>query len=118
MPSPIAPPIDVLPLIERCMGDRDFVREMLSLFRQQMTQHLAKLSDCIAAGDVEGVRKVAHAMKGSAANLSANALSALCATAEHRAKTGTLPPASALDAIRIEFDRVIAYYPTVESRLS
>jgi HPt (histidine-containing phosphotransfer) domain-containing protein len=117
MPPTADVPIVFETLLERCMGDAGFCREMLGLFKQQMTAHLATLDQAMAVKDVEGVRKVTHAMKGSSANLSADALSARCAAAEQTAKSAALPAASAIDAIKLEYARVIAYYPTIEARL-
>jgi HPt (histidine-containing phosphotransfer) domain-containing protein len=111
------PPIEIESLLARCMGDKDFTREMLGLFRDQFTQHLAALEAGVAAGDCEAVRKTVHSMKGSAANLSAAALTKACAAIELAAKSGQLPPASAVAALKDEFQRVLVYYPTVESRL-
>lgn len=99
------------------MGDAAFCREMLGLFQKQMTEHLATLDARLVAKDVEGVRKVTHAMKGSSANLSADGLATLCAAAEQSAKAGLLPSQSAVEAIKQEYARVIAYYPTIEARL-
>ncbi len=110
-------PIEFESLLARCMGDKDFTREMLGLFRTQFSQNLAALEVGIAAGDTEAVRKSAHAMKGSAANLSAAPLSKLCAAVESEAKSAKMPPASAVEALKAEYQRVLAYYPTVESRL-
>ena len=117
MPSPADTPIVFETLLERCMGDAGFCREMLGLFKTQMTEHLTTLDARMAAKDVDGVRKVTHAMKGSSANLSADHLASLCSAAEQAAKAGSLPAQSAVDAIKQEYARVIAYYPTIESRL-
>lgn len=99
------------------MGDAGFCREMLGLFRRQMTDHFATLDAALAARDVDSVRRVTHAMKGSSANLSADDLAGLCAAAEQTAKSGRVPDPSEIERIRQEYTRVIAYYPTIESRL-
>jgi HPt (histidine-containing phosphotransfer) domain-containing protein len=110
-------PIETESLLARCMADKDFLREMLVLFQDQFTQNLAVLERAIGAGDTDATREAAHAMKGSAANLSAARLSDLCAAIDLTAKSGRLPPASAVEAVKAEFQRVLAYYPTVQSRL-
>ena len=110
-------PIEIESLLARCMGDKDFTREMMGIFRDQAAQHLAAMEAGLKAGDAEAVRKVAHAMKGSAANLSAAALAKVCSTVEQDAKTGKLPSAAVAAALKQELARVLAYYPTIEAKL-
>ena len=110
-------PIEFESLLARCMGDKGFTREMLGLFREQFAQNLAVLEANLASGDIEAARRTAHAMKGSAANLSAAPLSNLCAAIEMEARSGRFPAASAVEAMKGELQRVLAYYPTIEGRL-
>ena len=84
------PPIDTPSLLERCLNDPAFVREILSLFREQTLQWLPNLRQRIKAGDPAGTEEIAHSLKGSAANLSAYRLSQICAELEHCAHTGRI----------------------------
>lgn len=114
---PTEAPIDTESLINRCMGDADFVKEILDIFQEQAAEHLAKLQDRVRAGDADGAREVAHGMKGSAANLSAERLSKLSADLEHAARSGSLEHAGdSVTEIQAELDRCVAFFPTVIER--
>ena len=61
----------------------------------------------IESGDTDGVRRGAHAFKGSCAALGLRHLQALCATLESRGGVGTAAEAhSTLAAMEAELDRL------------
>jgi len=105
-----AVPIDVQSLQERCLGDAAFVREVLGIFKRQGVTFVANLRRNLSDGDAVGLAKSAHALKGSAANISACALSAL--SGELEASAAAISPAEGqvrMAAIAAEFERVIAF---------
>jgi HPt (histidine-containing phosphotransfer) domain-containing protein len=107
-------PVEIESLLARCMGDKDFTAEMLELFRQQATAHVAELDRLQALGDAAAMTKPAHGLKGSAANLSAMKLTELTAALETAGKSADLAAATELlPQVRAEFDRVLAYFPTI-----
>jgi CheY-like chemotaxis protein len=63
-----------------------------------------RLAECLAAGDTEAARRLAHTLKGTAATLGADALSASAARLEALIKAA--PPGLGLDALRPEMDAV------------
>jgi CheY-like chemotaxis protein/HPt (histidine-containing phosphotransfer) domain-containing protein len=63
-----------------------------------------ELADAVAAGDAEGTRRLAHALKGSMANLGAGRLSRVAARLEHPDDTDE--PAAVIGEVRREFGRV------------
>jgi HPt (histidine-containing phosphotransfer) domain-containing protein len=63
----------------------------------------------IAAGDADALRKAAHALKGSSANLGAQQVSAVSAELEKLGRSGTVQGAEALFArLESEFARALA----------
>jgi HPt (histidine-containing phosphotransfer) domain-containing protein len=106
------PPIDVPSLFDRCMNDSAFVKEILDLFREQAVANLSALAQALEAGDAEQVWKLAHTLKGSAANVSADHLSETFAEIEQVAHKEAFDRAKAmLVEVRNEFDRVVAFFP-------
>jgi HPt (histidine-containing phosphotransfer) domain-containing protein len=97
-PARDRPPIDFGSLVQRCMGDPRFAQAMLAMFAQQAPPMVRDLRSHLAAGDVARAASVAHALKGSAANVSAQPLSEAAAAIEDRCRAGdmgTMPDAMA-----------------------
>jgi Amt family ammonium transporter len=89
-PSASAPEsaIDVHQLAERCLGDREFIHELLQVFVTRARSSVARLGESIADGRMDNVASLAHELKGSAGNVSACRLSAAVADLEIAARTG------------------------------
>ena len=64
-------PIDRDALFKRCMGDPEIVAEMIQIFREDVNERLQKIRDAVARGDAPALSAAAHALKGSAGNISA-----------------------------------------------
>ena len=80
--GPAGPPIDREALMKRVGGDEDLFREIVRLFLVDCPIRVAAIQAAVAGGDPEEVRTAAHALKGSAGNLSALALTAAARTLE------------------------------------
>jgi HPt (histidine-containing phosphotransfer) domain-containing protein len=65
---------DVQEALQRADGDPVFLRELAELFLLRSQQLLDELEQRLAAEDLVAVRGVAHALKGSAAELAAKEL--------------------------------------------
>jgi HPt (histidine-containing phosphotransfer) domain-containing protein len=61
-------------LVERCMGNLEFVERVLSKFQQRFGENLEALEQAVEAHDPEGVVRVAHRLKGESANVAAQGL--------------------------------------------
>jgi two-component system sensor histidine kinase/response regulator len=62
--------------LRRLMGDEDLVRSILTGFIKALPQDISAIRDGLAELDSTALRRSAHTLKGSAANVGANALSA------------------------------------------
>ena len=82
--------IDRQQLLGRCLNDPAFMRQMLDVFSNFVPQTVANLRAALDAGDVEATRRFAHTLKGSAANVSAEALRQIAFAAEQSASKGDL----------------------------
>ena len=67
-------------------GDRDTVLEVLALFRTDTALRFARMRDGLSAADLPGIRAQAHAIKGSAVQVGARSLAALCQRIEHESQ--------------------------------
>jgi len=74
--------IDFEGLLERCMGNLDFVERVLERFQQRFPQQLAELERLLEMEDAEQLALAAHRMKGNSANVSARGLQQVAAEIE------------------------------------
>jgi HPt (histidine-containing phosphotransfer) domain-containing protein len=60
--------------LERCDGDRDFLRSIVRVFRQNLPRGIAILRSAVEVGDAPRIEIQAHALAGIAATLAAQDL--------------------------------------------
>jgi PAS domain S-box-containing protein len=82
--------------LRRMMGDQDFAREIAVGFLEELPRLLSTLKEEASREDMESVWKQAHKMKGSAANVGAEALSEVALELEQTGKTGDLTVVASL----------------------
>jgi two-component system sensor histidine kinase/response regulator len=105
-----APPIDMTSLQDRCLGDSDFAMQMLSLFAEQAPRQVAALGASIVEADAKLVSRLAHGLKGSAANLSANTMSAQASKLEEMGRDAMLDGAQqTMELLQAELQRCIEF---------
>jgi len=67
----------------RSMIGAEGAEDMVRLFLRSLPERQAELHDAVGAGDIERIRKAGHAIKGMAAAVGANALSAVGLQLQH-----------------------------------
>ena len=88
-------------------GEPEFVVELIDHFLGETPIRLASIGQAIAAGNAEGLNRLAHSLKSSCGNLGAMHMSSICATLEQAGADATLEHAgTALEAAYAEFERV------------
>lgn len=116
-PSPAThkePPVDMEHLNMFTDGDPDEEKELLDLFFEQAELSIAELEvNCGDEGD-EGWKKAAHRIKGSAANLGAKSLSAVCTEAENNYTDNQVTKESMLADIKIKLNDVRCFFEIPE----
>jgi ammonium transporter, Amt family len=80
--------LNMTELSERCMGDRQFIDELLQIFARKARGNVARLHDSIKTGQREEIARVAHELKGSAGNVAAGRLCQAVAELEAAARMG------------------------------
>ena len=85
-------------------GGATLVREVTALFRTEVPARLEAAREAAAAGQCAAVRRAAHSLRSSCAQLGALRMSALSEKVEMLSAQGTLDPISALlDLLEEEF---------------
>ncbi len=87
------PPIAYDDLLERCLGSTDFLKGLLKRCESAWAKDISALTDAIRSKDPAAVSRAAHALKGSAANLSATTVQKLAGQIESLARAGDLTTA-------------------------
>lgn len=110
----LAAPIDARSLAERCLSNVDLVERLIDRFRVQAGEAIDQIRGAVDRQVSEDARRLAHALKGVAANLSAEALRAAAADLETAARDGDLSRGAAqVDRLKQEFDRCLTAIPWV-----
>ncbi len=78
----------VLAGLERDLGAREVVREVVQLFLEQLSHRRPAVLDAAAAGDLLGVRRAAHTLGSASAIVGAVELLGLCRELEACRLTG------------------------------
>ena len=100
-PAPASPaatsqqPIDAESLLRRCRGKGPLAERLLVQFEQQLAGQVESLRESLGRSDRESLTRLAHAVKGSAANMSAGALSDAAAELERLAASADPDAAAA-----------------------
>lgn len=104
------PAVDFTSLLHRCMGRTELANRLLQKFSDQGESDLGELGEALAQKDSERVRLVAHRIKGSAANISAEALSECASRLERMGREKELGcAAETLDELRGRFEAVLQF---------
>lgn len=75
-------------LWERFGGDEEIVKDILESFFQEAPEFLEKIKEAIHNQDMEDIESISHALKGTAANVNADALRKATLELETQAKKG------------------------------
>ena len=105
-PGPVLDPA-VLETLRRLTppGEPDVLTEVLRIFLDEVPARVARLRNAWAARNIEEVHRSAHSLKGSAGNIGARRLHAVCSQLD---EIDDLDAAAALvAALDAEFDKVV-----------
>lgn len=107
-------PIDLDLLVRRCMGRIELVDRLLSSFEDRFPKEVAQIEQCLDAGDAESVTRLAHQLKGTAANVSAPSMHAIASKMEESAKSRQLEDvATCLSEIWKAWDRFTEFKASI-----
>lgn len=105
-----AVPVDLSRLEEIAGDDPEFIEELLETFVESTTELMEPLRAGVLAGDPEAIQRESHRLKGSSANIGAEALQAESRELEQLGRSGSVAGAVELLArIEAEFARVRSF---------
>jgi signal transduction histidine kinase/DNA-binding response OmpR family regulator/HPt (histidine-containing phosphotransfer) domain-containing protein len=118
-PQQQSSPVDLEALQERCLGSCEIAARALNLFDTSLARDFGVLADGVLKGDARSVAAKAHAIKGAAANVSAEAIRRLAAELEELGKEDAVSQGrDCLDQLRGEVDRFRAYLSSALAELA
>ncbi|HUI53824.1 MAG TPA: PAS domain S-box protein [Bryobacteraceae bacterium] len=116
-PQPASPPPVPVPaaatttfdredLDERVMGNRELARRIVRGFVEDLPRQIAALAEAVNSGDAGQVRRIAHSIKGSAANAGVLEIRQVAGKLEQQSRAGDLASAAAaLPELSASFER-------------
>ncbi len=86
--------------VESCMGDRALARQLLGMLRDQVVTKVAQVRALLSRGEAAGAVRIAHSLKGSAAQIGVEAVRAAATRLEEACRGGDVGEAqAAVDAL-------------------
>ncbi len=92
-------------------GRNGLLERVVKAFQDSLARLAPQLREAMAAGEIKGIRHVAHTLKSSSASIGALRLSALCAELEAAVRS------SALEGLQARVDEVCAEIENVKPAL-
>jgi len=87
-PNPGTAPMDVHTALDRAMGDVPFLEMLLKQFLDDLPAQIGELKAAVQYGEAEKLQERAHALKGSAANLSVTQIASIALSLEQMGRNG------------------------------
>jgi CheY-like chemotaxis protein len=103
-------------LLDRVEGDRQFLRELLVIFRDDSQKSMAQARTALATRDLPAVARAAHTMKGMLKNLAMSTAAELAAALETAAQNERLEDSDVLLA-KLEL-ALLQLMPELEAQLT
>jgi two-component system, sensor histidine kinase and response regulator len=99
--------VDEADLLERLDGDLELLSELTEVFRVDYPAQLRLARQALANGDLDGMQKIGHSLKGSLANLAATEACGMAASLEElRNRDELMVAGPKLDQLALELKRV------------
>lgn len=97
-------------LLQRCMGDLEFVTGMLDSFAAEIPECLVNLRHALTDGDADAARRFAHSVKGAAGMITAETVQSIAAEIEWLSREGELAQARThLRVLREEVEHCLTF---------
>jgi len=110
-----AVPMNLDKALERALGDKDFLENMLEQFTKSLPGQIEALRSALEQGNGETLQQEAHRLEGSAANLSVERIAAAAFALEQVGREGNLEAGKqALGELENEVARLEAYVNQID----
>lgn len=108
LPSAEMPIIDESRLMEEFGGDQEILAELKALFLERVPPLFDAIQEAAAAGNMEGLAREIHGLKGACATYGAPRLTQVCKGMEMLARGGDLVSIQAnMNVLQDEFEKVL-----------
>jgi two-component system sensor histidine kinase/response regulator len=84
------PPLNIETALERVLGDKEFLLELLEDFTARAPEWIKTMGSLLEKRDTETLTREAHTLKGAAANLSADRIAGFALRLEEMGRSGDL----------------------------
>ena len=112
-------PLIVDELAHRCMGSRTVACAILDEFESQLPRDLNALEQHVTSGDVDGIARIAHALRGAASTVAARDVFAVATELEKLARAEQIESVEAeLITLQLEVERCLEYLPSARAQLT
>jgi len=95
--------IDLDELMARVENDRDLMRDLMLIFKEEFPRHAEALRGAVASQDASGVVAAAHTLKGMLSNMAAAEAAAAAARLERLGRDGEI---TKLGESLAQFDKI------------
>jgi two-component system, sensor histidine kinase and response regulator len=113
------PPIDLVSLQRRCLGNRKLAAKALGKFEASVVADFRALEQWVQGGDAKAAAAAAHKIKGAAGNVSAEQVRRVAAELEQLAKSDQLTDAhDVVTQLQKEVDRLRGFLATALAELA
>ena len=109
------PSLNLTELLSRVDNDRELLRDLLSIFKEDFPRHLRALREAVQPQDTKEVAVVSHTLKGMLSNLAVNRAATAAGHLEQLARDGA--KAAPSDAFTAFEDEVRGLLPEMETYL-
>lgn len=99
-------------MLDRMLHNPSTVKVIVNLFLKDVPPQIERLSACLEKGDLDQVKFLSHVIKGSALNVSSDALKAIAFAIEQEAVQGNTEKIASL------FPRMVTIHAELEKRLT
>ena len=96
--------VDMPELLSRVDNDRELLRDLLMIFKEDFPRHLEELRSAVTRQDLKAAKVVSHTLKGVLSNLAVTKAAASAALLEQLAGEAAAPP---LARALAEFEREV-----------
>ena len=110
--------IDLKEALERVQDDHELLLELFDIFEEDFAEKRININQVVAAKNFEGLRDIAHSMKGASSNISAKKIYEFLRQLEHAAVEGNRQEIdSILKNVDVQYDELKKYMQKLRQEL-
>ena len=111
--------LDLEEFLERVQDDKKLLLELLDIFVQDFKEKRTQMGEAVRNKDIDQIKKITHALKGSSGNISAKLLRLVIVQLENMGKNNDLNGADeALSEMDRKFEELTARIAALKQELS